>query len=1059
MRTLGFVVQGAMPRGAVPSHPPPTPMARSRAPLKKSGTSRGAQLSVCVPGWQQLLRDFMGDETDFDEMVQQFAQKFVLVAPGSINFSLSTLTDFTWVIIVITWEAMVNGKLPLASNDPMRDHDLPMDADVIQQMNHCRMAWLKELGALRDARRRRNGQWNDNMEATLQELMDEDIYRFVPEDAMDAQTRKYFRLAMEENLKLAMTKGAACAGDDLQKLVKDLTAQVAQLKESLAAAEEQRESLALQLEFAESNQTNQTQHRPESAHREQLAKLRAEAAEMQKANQDLEKKVAYLTERLKEGRSGDPQAAREMEEQAEALKQQAGEAEALAARSAKLAEQEAAKAKKLEETTKEQAQKLESLKNELAESKKREKELSDKLRELQKKEKGNQQGTKGTTDDEPAKVKSLREEMQRMQAELDSLKKAGKVGQGSGKQDSAAAAAALAAAEAAADAEASKRRAAEELAKKAAAEAEELRRRLAEAERLGGMENRKEGTTHVSVVRETEVIEVTAEADGSASDELEALKRKTIVLQKNLEEAREESANAKESLARMTIKFKDTAEMNRRLELAMAELQKKFNDLRGKLKERGIDESIIDDALQAVGLDLAKDIAVSVFDRLYNDAVRRVNKWKLAKGKLDELVRKPADPWAARTTIHPSFETSPGHSPTPPDHAEAELLGSNAPGSRRHSVTSLHSAEHSAERRESDAQLLADSDSRRRTLISDSPQRTPRSTSPRPLALAVVCPYCGRFSADARNISPELRTQPPEQLAPLKTNTRSSQRRPQAAGSAAHELLDGLVCLGFTHPGIMGIAEALKTVHQSPPLWPDEEEPLLSYERKPTVPHLEALIRKPTRDTSPTLPHETSPPPVASRGRPYPEHRATSPPRGAGSGVGGARRGRPDLEHRASSPPLGALPSTGGLGAGAGTRRPVYTRASDWWMPEDEPRVRPSTAPYWYRQEPAPALPQGPDGWKPAPDCAARRRPLSAAAAPTRNRREERPNPPPPMAQRGQSPAALGGREATNVNFAAVGAATGTTPVPGRKLIRCSSAVSAARRAPGGASSEWTLDK
>ena len=71
----------------------------------------------------------------------------------------------------------------------------------------------------------------------------------------------------------------------------------------------------------------------------------------------------------------------------------------------------------------------------------------------------------------------------------------------------------------------------------------------------------------------------------------------------------------------------EAKQVQKKLEMALEELQKKFEDLKYKLLDKGIDTSLIEEALNECGLEkITSGPFINVFDRLYHDAMKRKRK-------------------------------------------------------------------------------------------------------------------------------------------------------------------------------------------------------------------------------------------------------------------------------------------------------------------------------------------------------------------------------------------------------------------------------------------------
>eukprot|EP00913_Durusdinium_trenchii_P011585 g10879.t1 len=114
--------------------------------------------------------------------------------------------------------------------------------DLQKTLAEVRRQYLHELTEHRDRIRNETLSipMQEILDAALAEISEEDgdhaVYRFQPELALDPATQEYFKAAMQENMKVALTKGAAAAGETIQLLMsqlKEAQVEVDRLKEQL----------------------------------------------------------------------------------------------------------------------------------------------------------------------------------------------------------------------------------------------------------------------------------------------------------------------------------------------------------------------------------------------------------------------------------------------------------------------------------------------------------------------------------------------------------------------------------------------------------------------------------------------------------------------------------------------------------------------------------------------------------------------------------------------------------------------------------------------------------
>ncbi|CAK9062646.1 unnamed protein product, partial [Durusdinium trenchii] len=56
-----------------------------------------------IAGWKRAMKEFMNGDAKMNDLVNLFTQKFVQMGQ-SRNFTLSTLLDLSWTVLLLTWE-------------------------------------------------------------------------------------------------------------------------------------------------------------------------------------------------------------------------------------------------------------------------------------------------------------------------------------------------------------------------------------------------------------------------------------------------------------------------------------------------------------------------------------------------------------------------------------------------------------------------------------------------------------------------------------------------------------------------------------------------------------------------------------------------------------------------------------------------------------------------------------------------------------------------------------------------------------------------------------------
>ncbi|CAJ1336532.1 unnamed protein product, partial [Effrenium voratum] len=109
------------------------------------------------------------------------------------------------------------------------------------------------------------------------------------------------------------------------------------------------------------------------------------------------------------------------------------------------------------------------------------------------------------------------------------------------------------------------------------------------------------------------------ESDGGEETE------RAAKLQEKLRQSRQEVEVLKQENQQLRDALDEAKIMRKALEQAMEELRRKFEDFKKRLQEKGVDVRLLDEALAEAGMPLHP---MNVFDRLYQDAVRRFNRFQ-----------------------------------------------------------------------------------------------------------------------------------------------------------------------------------------------------------------------------------------------------------------------------------------------------------------------------------------------------------------------------------------------------------------------------------------------
>eukprot|EP00931_Biecheleriopsis_adriatica_P061250 TRINITY_DN3681_c0_g1_i1.p1 TRINITY_DN3681_c0_g1~~TRINITY_DN3681_c0_g1_i1.p1 ORF type:complete len:1115 (-),score=279.94 TRINITY_DN3681_c0_g1_i1:29-3373(-) len=600
-----------------------------------------------ITGWKRAMKHFMSQDPRLNDMLACFTQKLGQCK----HFTLSTLMDMVWTVLVLTWEAVISEKLPLL--DKVEKDYKEKYEDLQETVKEFRQSYLEEVCEHRD--RVRMETLSDPLQIALAEISgdgeDHSIYRLRPEIALDEKTQVYFKAAMVENLKIALTKGASAAAETIRQLMQQLAAAEKQIEELQASLED----ALLQLKLLKDKDTTRKEPvRKESKVtvvkddeeskrlQEQLSAVHKELQDTKAENERFRQMLELLgidpnmslddLRRLLQSREN--KGAKDKGEQQGPPADKRREQE-LARRNAEL-EQMVAKLEKeiaelknrpvpdLNKATKELNDKIKDLQAELDRLKKeldaerkangdrsKELELQKRCEELEKqlamlKKQLNAKGD-GGLQDLMKRNEELEQEVAKLNSKIELLTKE-------------AAASKKALENAKKDLEAVK----EELAT-TQKELEKVKADLQDA--LDALEKSKTKKPKDQIKVEEKVVVETVGEDTIAAMkvEIQQLNLQVAKLKTQLKEAE----NAKAKLVKENQELKDALEeanlMRKALEAAMEELRRKFEEFKKLLIEKGVDVSLLEEALAAAGM---PPNPMSVFDRLYMDALRRHRKFQ-----------------------------------------------------------------------------------------------------------------------------------------------------------------------------------------------------------------------------------------------------------------------------------------------------------------------------------------------------------------------------------------------------------------------------------------------
>mmetsp|Transcript_31984 Transcript_31984/g.74937 ORF Transcript_31984/g.74937 Transcript_31984/m.74937 type:complete len:1207 (+) Transcript_31984:69-3689(+) len=189
--------QALIPRDAQGALPVRAP---GRQHLFRHGAAVVSGKAAHLGRWLQHLQSFMADNK-VTEVLMFFTQKFAQL-DGPVNFTLTTLTDLAWTLLVLVWEAALDGKLPFLKEVETRLHDNYVKLQ--EQFFACRTAWLHEISQARD--KTRDKKLSPAVQEALHQTIEEDIYQFIPQQALDGEHAEYFVASVKEGVKLVMSR-------------------------------------------------------------------------------------------------------------------------------------------------------------------------------------------------------------------------------------------------------------------------------------------------------------------------------------------------------------------------------------------------------------------------------------------------------------------------------------------------------------------------------------------------------------------------------------------------------------------------------------------------------------------------------------------------------------------------------------------------------------------------------------------------------------------------------------------------------------------------------------
>jgi len=179
----------------------------SHRPQSSTRTRQPNSQAAKIVALEKSMRSFM-NSAQTTEAINLYAQKFVQMGENK-NFTLSTLADLAWTILVLVCQAANEGSFPMAGGGG----EAPRQAEAVfrkkfmdsqQQLMECRSTWLEEISQYRDVARTRT--WSSRHQKEFEAGMEHVVYKFMPENGLCDEGAGYFKAAVREALKVALMK-------------------------------------------------------------------------------------------------------------------------------------------------------------------------------------------------------------------------------------------------------------------------------------------------------------------------------------------------------------------------------------------------------------------------------------------------------------------------------------------------------------------------------------------------------------------------------------------------------------------------------------------------------------------------------------------------------------------------------------------------------------------------------------------------------------------------------------------------------------------------------------
>ncbi|CAE8631877.1 unnamed protein product [Polarella glacialis] len=156
--------------------------------------------------WQQAFRTYIQQDQQLSIRLDTFTQRIIKVTGGRKPSNVSSiLFDVVWAVMVLSWEAMREGRLQPPQELNVDKGFRKRFEDLHNQFMEVRAGALQEVSNTRELRR--DKVWSQKLQTSFEAALERDVFSFLPEKALAPEHQPYFKQALEECLKMAMLRG------------------------------------------------------------------------------------------------------------------------------------------------------------------------------------------------------------------------------------------------------------------------------------------------------------------------------------------------------------------------------------------------------------------------------------------------------------------------------------------------------------------------------------------------------------------------------------------------------------------------------------------------------------------------------------------------------------------------------------------------------------------------------------------------------------------------------------------------------------------------------------